>query len=83
VALGAVRAAAAVSTAATAGDPALVKALARAFRRRRMLEQGRYASLGEVAAAEKVDRSHLSRLLRLTLLAPDIVGAILDGQHSE
>jgi hypothetical protein len=70
-------------TAITAGDPALVKALARAFRWRRLLEEGRYASLGELAAADKVDRSHLARLLRLTLLAPDIVEAILDGRHSE
>ena len=76
-------AAAAPPTAITAGDPALVKALARAFRWRRMLEEGRYASLGELAAAEKVDRSHLSRLLRLTLLAPDIVEGILDGRHSD
>lgn len=76
-------AAAAPLTATTAGDPALVKALARAFRWRRMLEDGRYASLGELAAAEKVDRSHLARLLRLTLLAPDIVEAILDGRNAE
>lgn len=76
-------AAAAPPTATTAGDPALVKALARAFRWRRLLEDGRYASVGELAAAEKVDRSHLARLLRLTLLAPDIVEAILDGRHSE
>lgn len=70
-------------TAITAGDPALVKALARAFRWRRLLEEGRYGSLGELAVAEKVDRSNLSRLLRLTLLAPDIVEAILDGRHAE
>ena len=75
--------ASAAPTATTAGDPALVKALARAFRWRRLLEEGRYGSLGELAAAEKVDRSHLARLLRLTLLAPDIVEAILDGRHSE
>jgi hypothetical protein len=70
-------------TAITAGDPGLVKALARAFRWRRLLEDGRYASLDELAKAEKVDRSHMSRLLRLTLLAPDIVEAILDGRHPE
>jgi hypothetical protein len=70
-------------TATTAGDPALVKALARAFRWRRMLEEGRFGSLHELAEAEKVDRSHLARLLRLTLLAPDIVEAVLDGRHPE
>jgi hypothetical protein len=62
-------------------DPALVKALARAHRWQRMLEEGRYASLSELAAAEKIDRGYLGRVLRLTLLAPDIVQAILDGRQ--
>lgn len=62
-------------------DPALVKALARAHRWKRLLESGRYASLAELAAAESVDRSYLGKMLRLTLLAPAIVERILDGQH--
>ena len=65
---------------ATRADPALVKALARAFRYQRMLDQGRHASLTELAAAEKVDRSFLGKLLSLTLLAPDLVEAILEGR---
>lgn len=65
----------------TSGDPALVKALARAFRWRRMLEDGRYASIRDLAAAEGVDRSYVGRLLRLTLLAPDLVEGILDGRR--
>jgi hypothetical protein len=65
----------------TRGDPALVKALARAFRWRRMLEGGQYASIRELAAAEKVDTSHVARLLRLTLLAPDILEAVLEGRN--
>ena len=64
----------------TRGDPALLKALARAFRWRRMLEEGRYGSISELAAAEEVDRGYLGRVLRLTLLAPDLVEAILSGQ---
>ena len=63
----------------TRTDPALVKALARAFRYQRMLDQGRYASLTEMAAAEKIDRGYLGRLLQLTLLAPDTIATILDG----
>ena len=43
------------------------------------MEIGRYATLNELAAAEKINSSYVSRLLRLTLLAPDIVEAILDG----
>ena len=62
-------------------DSTLVKALARAFRWRRMMEAGRYATLTELAAAEKINSSYISRVLRLTLLAPDIVEAILDGRQ--
>lgn len=65
----------------TRGDPAMVKALARAFRWLRMLEVGPYASIRELAAAEKMDVSHIARLLRLTLLAPEVVEAILDGRE--
>ena len=46
-----------------------------------MLEEGRYRSAAEIAEAEGVTRSFVNRLLRLTLLAPDIVEAILDGQQ--
>lgn len=65
----------------SSGDPALVKALARAFRWRRMLEEGRYASIRDLAAAEGVDRSYVARLLRLTLLPPEMVEAIVDGRQ--
>jgi hypothetical protein len=64
----------------TRGDPALVKALARAFRWRRMLEEGRYCSIRELAAAEGVDRAYVGRVLNLTLLAPDLIEAVLDGR---
>jgi hypothetical protein len=60
-------------------DSTLIRALARAHRWKRMLEEGRYRSAAEIAEAEKVTRSFVNRLLRLTLLAPDIVEAILDG----
>ena len=46
-----------------------------------MLEERRYRSAAEIAEAESVTRSFVSRLLRLTLLAPDIVEAILEGRH--
>jgi len=65
------------------GDSTLVKALARAFRWRRMMETGRYGTLNELAAAEKINSSYVSRLLRLTLLAPDIVDAILNGRQPD
>jgi len=64
----------------TRADPALLKAMARAHRYQRMLEQGRHVSLTELAAAEKMDRSFLGKLISLTLLAPDLVEAILEGR---
>ncbi len=64
----------------TRADPALVKALARAFRYQRLLDENRYASITEMAEAEKVERGYLGSLLRLTLLAPDLVANALDGR---
>ena len=59
-------------------DETLIRALARAHRWKRMLEDGTYRSAGEIADAESITRSFINRLLRLTLLAPDIQEAILD-----
>lgn len=61
-------------------DNTLVKALARAFRWKRMLESREFATIAELAEREGIAPSYLTRVLRLTLLAPDIVEAILDGK---
>ena len=58
-----------------------MRALARAHRWRRLLDRGSYHSAVKLAEAEGVTRSFVNRLLRLTLLAPDIQEAILDGHH--
>ncbi len=60
-------------------DNTLVKALARAFRWKRMLEAGEFTTIAELAEREGIAPSYMTRVLRLTLLAPDIVDAILDG----
>lgn len=60
-------------------DNALLKALARAHRWRRRIEEGEFASITELAKAEKVNQSYACRLLRLTLLSPAIVESILNG----
>jgi hypothetical protein len=62
-------------------DNTLVKALARAFRWKRMLESGEFASISELAENEGIAFTYMARVLRLTLLAPDIVEAILDGRQ--
>ncbi|WP_245427077.1 hypothetical protein [Mesorhizobium sp. YM1C-6-2] len=61
-------------------DNTLVKALARAFRWKRMLESEEFTTIAELAQHEKIAPSYLTRILRLTFLAPDIVEAILDGR---
>ena len=61
-------------------DPAVIKALARAFRWQRMLDNGRYESISEMARAECIERGYMGKMLRLTLLAPDFVEAVLDGR---
>ncbi|SIT73818.1 hypothetical protein [Pontibaca methylaminivorans] len=62
-------------------DNTLVKALARAFRWKRMLESGEFATIAELAEREGIAPSYLTRILRLTLLAPNIVEAILEGKQ--
>jgi hypothetical protein len=59
----------------------LVKAIVRAHRWRDMLESGNYATVRDLAKAETIDEVYLGRVLRLTLLAPKIVEAILEGKH--
>ena len=61
-------------------DGTLLKALARAHRWRRLLEEGQFGTLAGLADAERISRSYVCRVLRLTLLAPDIVERILDGR---
>ena len=62
-------------------DETLIRALARAHRWKRLLEECGYRSAGELAETEGVTRSFVNRLLRLTLLAPDIQDAVLDGRQ--
>ena len=62
-------------------DDALVKALARAFRWKRMLDSGEFASISELAERESIAFTYMARLMRLSLLAPEIVDAIMDGRQ--
>lgn len=62
-------------------DDALLKALARAFRWKRMLDSGDFSTIAELAAREGIAATYLTRVLRLTQLAPDLVEAILDGRQ--
>ena len=62
-------------------DSTLLKALARGFRWRKLLETGDYATIEEIAEAENINPSYVSRVLRMTLLAPEIVETILAGKQ--
>ena len=62
-------------------DSTIIKAIARGFRWRKLLETGVYGTIEEIAAAERINSSYVSRLLRMTLLAPSIVEEILDGRQ--
>ena len=65
-------------------DNTLVKALARAFRWKRMLESGEFSSISELAEKEGIAFTYMARLMRLSLLSPDIVDAIMAGrQHPD
>jgi hypothetical protein len=67
----------------TAADPTLLKALGRAFRWQKLLDDGTYASISDIARAETLDRTYVGDILRLTLLAPWVVEAILEGRQEE
>jgi hypothetical protein len=64
-------------------DSALLKALCRGFRWRKLLETGDFSTIEEIAEAENINPSYVSRVVRLTLLAPEIVEAILAGRQPE
>jgi hypothetical protein len=63
-------------------ENALIKALARAYRWQRMIENGEYASITELAQAQNINQSYACRILRLALLAPSIVSDILNGHRT-
>lgn len=62
-------------------DNTMIKALARAFRWKQMLDSGEFATIAELAEREGIASSYMTRVLQLTLLAPDIIEAILDGRQ--
>jgi hypothetical protein len=64
-------------------EGALLKALARAWRWQCMLDKGVYATVSEIGDAENISKSYVSRILRLALLAPDIIEAILSGRTDQ
>ena len=64
-------------------DGTLVKALARAWRWQKLLDEGVYTSVSEIGDAENISKSYVSRILRLALLAPDVVEAILAGRSDQ
>ncbi len=71
------------SAAATAGGPdaPMIKTLGKAFYWKRLLEEGRYPTTTDLARALKLEPGWVAEVLRMTLLAPDIVEAILDGRQ--
>ena len=64
-------------------DSTLVKALARAFRWKGMLDSGEYATIAELSEREGIATSYMTRILRLTQLEPGIIEAVLDGRQGD
>jgi hypothetical protein len=62
-------------------DNTMIKVIARGFRWQRLLYDGTYATIEDLAVAEKINPSYVSRILRLAYLSPVVVQAILDGKH--
>ena len=64
-------------------DGTLIKALARAWRWQKLLDDGVYSSVTEISEAEAINKSYVSRILRLALLAPDVIDALLEGRADQ
>ncbi len=62
-------------------NPLLVDMIVKPWRWHRGLTSGRYPTLRSIASEERCDKSHVSRLLTIAFLAPDIVERILEGRH--
>lgn len=62
-------------------DDTLIKALARAFRWKKMLQTGDLATVAELAKREGIAAPYLTRVLRLTFLAPDLIETIIEGRQ--
>ena len=62
-------------------DNTLIKALALAFRWKRMLDSGDFATIADLAEREGIAAPYLTRTMRLAQLAPDLVEVILDGRQ--
>ena len=62
-------------------DSSMVKGLARAFRWQELLENGTYATIAEIAEAERINETYVGRVLRLTLLSPEIIDMIVTGRN--
>jgi site-specific DNA recombinase len=62
-------------------DPSLIKLFIKAYDLQGRLLRGNYASIAEFARRQGMSESHITRHLRLAFVAPDIVKAILAGQH--
>ncbi len=67
------------TTKAPASYGSTVRALVRAYRWRTAFEVGQFNSITEFAAAQHVDRSYISKMMRLTLLSPVLIERILEG----
>jgi hypothetical protein len=74
---------AAAASASSRPNGTVIKALARAWRWQRMLDEGACAAVSEIGDAENISKSYVSRILRVALLAPNIVAAILAGRKDE
>ena len=71
------------SAASAAGglDASMIKTLGKAFYWKRLIDEGVYPTTADLARALKLEPGWAAEVLRMTLLAPDIVEAILDGRQ--
>lgn len=62
-------------------DESMIRTLGKGFHWQRQLDEGRYPHVSDLARKQKLERGWVSEILRMTLLAPDIITAIVEGRQ--
>ena len=62
-------------------DEPMIRTLAKGFYWQKLLDEGRYAHVGELASNLKLERGWVAEILRMTLLAPDIITTVVEGRQ--
>jgi len=62
-------------------DISMIRALGKAFYWQKLLDRGEFATIRDLSRSMKLEQGWVAEVLRMTMLAPDIIEAVLDGKQ--